>query len=167
MKASRWFLGVMALVGALQSSQAISQEVKAGDLVISLAWCRAAPSGADAANCYLTIENKGAAPDRLVGGSVDVAPKLEIRQISAIGGGLTDRPVGGGLIISPNDKAVFAPGGYHLAFLNLKSAMKKGSKLPVTLEFEKAGKVNVTFDVLGAAAKGPPAPKAPPAAASK
>jgi periplasmic copper chaperone A len=58
---------------------------------------------------------------------------------------------------------VLAPGGYRLALLKLKSPLKKGTKESMTLEFEKAGRVTVSFDVLGPAAKGPAAaPKALP-----
>ena len=47
------------------------------------------------------------------------------------------------------------PGGYHLMLLDLKSPLKLGDTVPVTLEFEKAGKVKLTFDVQGVGAKGP------------
>jgi len=75
----------MLLVGALGSPPARSQEVKAGDLVISQPWSRAAPRGAETASSYLTIENKGAAADRLVGASTDAAEKIQIEQISMTG----------------------------------------------------------------------------------
>jgi copper(I)-binding protein len=39
--------------------------------------------------------------------------------------------------------------------MDLKSPLKQGDKLPVTLEFEKAGKVKLVFDVQGVGAKGP------------
>ena len=55
-------------------------------------------------------------------------------------------------------QVVLAPGSYHLALLKLKSALKKGTKVSMTLEFEKAGQVTVPFDVLSAAATGPAAP---------
>jgi copper(I)-binding protein len=54
------------------SSVAIADEIKAGDLVVTQAWSRATPKGAKAGAGYLTIENKGSTPDRLVGGSADV-----------------------------------------------------------------------------------------------
>jgi periplasmic copper chaperone A len=151
----------MLLAGALHGPAAQSQEVKLGDLVISQPWSRAAPSGSDLASSYLTIENKGTTADRLVGGSTDVAEKLEIQQTSMNGGATTAQPVEGGLAISPGEKVVFAPGGYKLALLKLKSRLKKGSKVSITLAFEKAGQVTMPFDVLGPAAKGPAAaPKA-------
>jgi len=157
----------MLLVGTLNSQPAQSQELKAGDLVISQPWSRAAPRGAETAVSYLTIENKGTTPDRLVGGSAEYAEKLVVQQFSMAGGGTTESPVDGGLAIAPGDKVVLAPGGYHLTLTNLKSAMKKGSKSPITLEFEKAGKVTVSFDVLAASSKGPVAPKASPASDDK
>ena len=39
--------------------------------------------------------------------------------------------------------------------MNLKSPLKQGDKLPVTLEFEKAGNMQVSFDVQGIGAQGP------------
>jgi copper(I)-binding protein len=160
LKLSTSLFASMLLVGALNSPAAQSQEVKLGDLVISQPWSRAAPAGSDLASSYLTIENKGSAADRLVGGSTDVAEKLQIQQTSMSGGATSAQPVEGGLGISPGDKVVLAPGGYKLALLKLKSPLKKGTKVSMTLEFEKAGKVTVPFDVLGPAAKGPVAPKA-------
>ena len=41
--------------------------------------------------------------------------------------------------------------------LDLRSPLKRGDKVPVTLEFEKAGKVKLSFDVQGVGAQGPAA----------
>jgi periplasmic copper chaperone A len=159
LKVSTYVFAFMFCAIALPGPPAQSQEVKAGDLVISQPWSRAAPKGAEMANSYLTIENKGKAADRLVGASADVAEKLEIQQIGMVGGGLTVHPVEGGLVISPGDKVALAPGGYFLALEKLKNPLKKGTKVSITLQFEKAGKIDVPFDVLSAASKGPAAPK--------
>lgn len=163
MKLCTYLFVSVILVGALNGPPAQSQEIKLGDLVILQPWSRAAPRGAEEAKSYLTIENKGTTADRLVGGSTEIAEKLQIQQNSMIGGAMSENPVEGGLGISPGEKVVLAPGGYHLALLKLKSQLKKGTKVSITLEFEKAGQVTVPFDVLGAAAKGPAAaPKALP-----
>jgi copper(I)-binding protein len=60
-----------------------------------------------------------------------------------------------GLVIDPGKTVKFAPGGYHLMLQELKGPFKQGDKVPVTLQFEKAGKVQVTLDVLGVGAPGP------------
>ena len=167
LRLSTYLFVCMLIAGVLDSPPAQSQEVKLGDLVISQPWSRAAPRGAEVATGYLTIENKGTTADRLVGGSTEVAEKLQIQQISMVGGGMAVQPVDGGLGISPGEKVVLAPGGYRLALLKLKSPLKKGTKVSMKLEFEKAGQATVSFDVLGPAAKGPAAaPKALPNSAA-
>jgi copper(I)-binding protein len=139
------------------AAPARAEEVKAGDLVITQAWSRATPGGAKVAGGYLTIENKGSAPDRLIGGSADVADKVEVHEMATNNGVMTMRPLEKGLAIEPGKTVKLAPGGYHLMMMDLKSPLKKGDKLPITLEFEKAGKVQVSLDVEGVGAQGPTA----------
>jgi copper(I)-binding protein len=137
------------------AAPARAEEVKAGDLVITQAWSRATPGGAKVGGGFLTIENKGSAPDRLIGGSADIAEKVQVHQMTANNGVMTMRPLDDGLTIEPGKTVKLAPGGYHLMMLNLKSPLKQGDKVPVTLEFEKAGKVKLSFDVQGVGSKGP------------
>jgi hypothetical protein len=54
-----------------------------------------------------------------------------------------------------------APGGYHLMLSDIKHPLKQGDSIPVTLRFEKAGNVAVTFAVLGVGAMGPAGAAAP------
>ncbi|MDP1583859.1 MAG: copper chaperone PCu(A)C [Bradyrhizobium sp.] len=151
---ARTFSYVVAFA-ALLVAPAAAQDVKAGDLVISQAWSRATPGGAKVAGGYVNIANKGAAADRLVGGSADVAGKFEIHEMSMNNGVMTMRPLDKGLVIEPGKTVKLAPGGYHLMLMDLKGALKQGDKVPVTLEFEKAGKVKVSFDVQGVGAQAP------------
>src|SRR5205807_9533046 len=104
---------------------------------------------------YLTIENKGSAPDRLIGGTGEVAGKIEVHEMSMKDGVMTMRFLDKGLAIEPGKTVKLAPGGYHLMMLDLKSPLKQGDKVPVTLDFEKAGKVTVSLDVQGVGAQGP------------
>jgi copper(I)-binding protein len=132
-----------------------AEEVKAGDLVISQAWSRATPGGARVGGGYLTIENKGTAPDRLVGVSSDAAGKVVVHEMAMSNGVMTMRPLEKGLAIEPGKTVKLAPGGYHLMLMDLKAPLKQGEKLPITLDFEKAGKVQVTLDVQAVGAQGP------------
>jgi periplasmic copper chaperone A len=59
------------------------------------------------------------------------------------------------MTIDPGKTVKLAPNGYHLMIMDLKSPLKQGDKLPLTLQFEKAGKVAVTLDVQGVGAQGP------------
>jgi copper(I)-binding protein len=132
-----------------------AQEVKAGDLVISQAWARATPGGAKVGGAYVTIENKGTTADRLIGASADVAGKVEVHEMATRNGVMTMRPLEKGLAIDPGKTVKLAPGGYHLMMLNLKSPLKQGEQVPVTLDFEKAGKVKLSFNVEGVGAGAP------------
>jgi periplasmic copper chaperone A len=144
-----------ALAITLFTASARAEDVRAGDLVISQAWSRATPSGAKIAGGYLTIENKGTAPDRLVSGAGDVAARVELHEMAMDNGVMKMRPLDKGLTIEPGKTVKFAPGGYHLMLMDIKQPLKQGDKVPVTLEFEKAGKVTVSLDVQGVGAQGP------------
>jgi periplasmic copper chaperone A len=147
----------LAMVCCFLAAPARAEEIKAGDLVITQAWSRATPGGAKIGGGYLTIENRGPTADRLVGGSADVAGKVEVHEMSVNNGVMTMRPLDQGLSIEPGKTVKLAPGGYHLMLFDLKSPLKQGDKVPVTLEFEKAGKVKLSLDVQGVGAQSPAA----------
>ena len=144
-----------ALVASLFNASARAEDVKAGDLVISQAWSRATPGGAKIAGGYLTIENKGSTADRLVGGSAEIAGKLEVHEMAMNNGVMTMRPLDKGLVIEPGKTVKLAPGGYHLMIMDLKGPLKQGDKVPLTLEFEKAGKATLSLEVQGVGAQAP------------
>ncbi|SDH36640.1 hypothetical protein SAMN05216338_1008154 [Bradyrhizobium sp. Rc2d] len=148
-------LALAALSAAMFAAPVRADDVKAGDLVISQAWSRATPGGAKVAGGYLTIENKGSAADRLVSVSADIAGKAEIHEMAMDNGVMKMRPLDKGLIIDPGKTVKLAPGGNHLMLQELKGPFKQGDKVPLTLQFEKAGKVAVSLDVQ---AVGAPAP---------
>jgi hypothetical protein len=57
------------------------------------------------------------------------------------------RPVAGGVEIKPGETVELKPDGYHLMFIDLKQPLKKGEQVAGTLEFEKAGTVQVQYTV--------------------
>jgi copper(I)-binding protein len=151
---SRPFAFAMVLA-ALFAADARAGEAKVGDLVITQAWSRATPSGAKVAGGYLVIENTGKIADRLIGGAGEIAGKVEVHEMAMNNGVMTMRPLDKGLAIEPGQTVKLAPGGHHLMMFDLKGQLKQGDKVPVTLEFEKAGKVTVSLDVQGVGAQAP------------
>jgi copper(I)-binding protein len=133
---------------------AAAQEFGAGNLMIDHPWSRATPAGAKIAVGYMVIMNHGTEPDRLVGGSSAAGP-VEVHEMAMKDGVMTMRPVSGGLQIAPGKSVTLAPGGNHLMFTEVKAPLKQGDRLKATLEFEKAGKVDVTFDVQSIGAQSP------------
>ena len=153
---TRFLIIASMLFAALQPVTArAADDTKAGDLVISQPWSRATPAGAKVASGYLTIANKGATPDRLLGGSSDAVAKVDVHEMASNGGVMTMRALDDGLALPPGATVTLAPGGYHLMLNDIKKPLKQGDSLPITLKFEKAGDVAVTFTVMGVGAKGP------------
>jgi periplasmic copper chaperone A len=144
---------IFALTLALALGGAQAQEFKAGDIVIEKPWARATPKGAEVGGAYMTIENQGATPDRLTGGSVDFAT-FEIHEMKSENGVMEMREVPGGLNIPAHGSVGLSPGGYHIMFTHIAYPLTKGDTVKATLNFERAGPVVVEFKVMGVGAAG-------------
>ena len=142
-----------ALALALGAAPALAQEFKAGDIVVEKPWARATPKGAEVGGGYLTIQNNGATPDRLTGGSADFA-RVEVHEMKSANGVMEMRELKDGLAIPAHGSVALAPGGYHLMFTHLTHPLTKGDTLKATLSFEHAGPVEVEFSVMGIGASG-------------
>jgi periplasmic copper chaperone A len=138
---------VVALL--LASPFARAQQIKAGDIVIDAPWSRATPKGSPVGAGYLTIRNTGSTPDKLLGGSSDVAKDVQVHEMSMDGGVMKMRQLTEGLAVPAGGKVELKPGGYHLMLLNLSKQLAKGETLRITLDFEHAGKVPVEFRISG------------------
>jgi hypothetical protein len=143
----------LALALALSAAPTLAQEFKAGDIVVEKPWARATPKGADVGSGYLTIQNNGAAPDRLIGGTADFA-SVEVHQMKSENGVSEMRELKDGLNIPARGLVGFSPGGYHLMFTHLTHPLTKGESVKATLNFEHAGPVEVEFSVMGIGASG-------------
>jgi copper(I)-binding protein len=119
-------------------------------------WTRATPPGATVGGGYMTIRNAGAA-DKLVGAATPVAGKVELHTHVNDNGVMRMREVKGGYDVPAKGSFELKPGGAHLMFMNLKTPLKEGDKVPVTLKFEKAGEVKAEFQVGGLGGSSAPA----------
>jgi periplasmic copper chaperone A len=128
-----------------------AEDYAAGGLQIGNPWARATPSGATVGAGYLTIMNKGKAPDRLIGGSAAPASRFEIHNTVVEGGVAKMRPIAG-LEIKPGETVELKPGGMHVMLLGLKQPLKQGQRIKGTLVFEQAGTVAIEFAVQAAGA---------------
>ena len=144
-----------AMLAYVAGASVCAKEVKAGDLVISQAWARATPKGAQVGGGYLTITNTGKVPDILIGGSTEAAGSVQVHEMSMQNGVMKMRRQENGLAIAPGKTVKLVPSGYHLMLMHLKQPLKQGGTLPITLQFKRAGKVTVSFDIEGIGAQGP------------
>ncbi|MFZ2102574.1 MAG: copper chaperone PCu(A)C [Oricola sp.] len=137
------FVAVSALL--FLAAGVSAHEYKLGALELVHPVARATPPGAPVSGGYLVIRNTGAEADRLIGGSTGFAGKVEIHEMVMDGDVMKMRPVDGGLEIPAGGEVTLKPGGYHVMFMMLKEPLQADSKQKVTLQFEKAGSIEVEF----------------------
>ncbi|WP_085122447.1 copper chaperone PCu(A)C [Tistlia consotensis] len=146
-------LNIIHLVGAalalLIAMLAVAQahEYQLGQLHIDHPWARASAGPAPTGAAYLTIDNKGTQADRLIAVETPAAKRAEIHQSLMEGGVMKMRAVEGGLALPAGASTALAPGGYHVMLMGLVKPLKEGESFPMTLTFEKAGKVEVEITV--------------------
>lgn len=120
---------------------------KLGDLEITGPSVRAMVPGAKVAGGFLTIANDGKEADKLVSAATEGVKRVEIHEMTMQNDVMKMRKLEGGLDIPSGEKVVLKSGGYHLMFIEPEKPYKEGETVPVTLEFEKAGKVTIDFPV--------------------
>jgi copper(I)-binding protein len=143
------------LIPAAAESPPRAPAVRAGGLVIERAWTRATPPGAQVAAGYLRVTNTGTAPDRLTDAAIEGARSAELHATVTENGVSRMRPITAGVELKPGETVELRPGGLHVMFMGLSAPLRPGAPLRGRLVFERAGAVEVSFEVQPMGA-GPP-----------
>jgi periplasmic copper chaperone A len=139
----------------LCTTHVYAQSFKTGTIEVNQPWMRATPKGADVAAGYFRVTNSGTTADRLTGGSSAVASTVQIHEMTMTNGVMKMHPVSGGLEIKPGETVELKPSSSHAMFLGLKQQLKQGDHVKGTLMFEKAGDLEVEFNVEGIGSQQP------------
>ena len=126
---------------------AIAHDYRVGDLHIDHPVARETPANAPVSAGYMTIRNEGAEADRLIGGTVGFADAVEIHEMVMDGDVMQMREIEGGIEIPPGEAVKLMPGGLHVMFIGMNQRLEAGQEHDGTLTFEKAGAVEVVFQV--------------------
>jgi copper(I)-binding protein len=95
---------------------------------------------------YLTIQNSGTTPDRLLKVESPDASSAELHQEVNDNGVMSMRPLDG-VDIPAGGEVTLKPGHMHVMLIGLKHDLKPGDMFAVTLHFTKAGAVTVQVGV--------------------
>jgi hypothetical protein len=133
---------------------ASAQEFTGKDVVVSRPWARATPGGATVGGAFLEIRTTGQG-DRLIGAASPAAGMVEIHNHIMENGVAKMRRVEA-IAIKGGTSVVLKPGGYHVMLMDLKQPLKEGDTLKLTLQFERAGDIEVAAKVEAIGSKGPP-----------
>ncbi len=129
------FLG--SLAGARDSS--------VGDIRIGHPYAvPSVPGSTTGAAYFADLENSGKAADTLLRISTPMAGRVELHTMSVDAQGVMRMREIDGIALAPGAAVKMRPGmGTHLMLIGLKQPLKEGTAFPMTLEFAKAGKIEV------------------------
>ena len=136
---------VFSVAIANVAAPAYATEPAPQPVTVSAAWARATAPGMAVAAVYLTLVG-GTAADRLVGAETSRAGMAQIHVVSAAEGMARMRQTEG--VDVPARKSVaLAPQGTHIMLMDLPRPLVAGEHFPLTLQFERAGKLDVSVEV--------------------
>ncbi|MBC7103851.1 MAG: copper chaperone PCu(A)C [Parvibaculum sp.] len=121
------------------------------EIAVSEVWARASVTKTGAA--YATIENRGGADDTLVEVLSPVAERVEIHYMTMDGMVMKMRKLDA-LPVKAGESVALAPGGKHIMLIGLHGPLDEEAPVPLTLVFEKAGKIELTAPVRPAGGTG-------------
>jgi len=117
-----------------------------GPIVIAEPWAPSMLAGVETGAGYMTIINQQQVGDRLLAASSPWAETVTLHMTQTTGEVSRMRELTG-IPIPAGGRVVMEPGVYHLMFSGLITPFVAGDDIPVTLVFDKAGKVDALFRV--------------------
>ncbi len=137
---NRLFILLAATLGF--AAPALAGDTMQGDLHIMAPWSRPLPAVSVNGAAYMTLMNMGSEADKLVAVSTPAAKKAEIHNHVMEGGLMKMRRVEN-ITIAPGASTVLEPGGLHVMLMGLTEPLVEGKSFPLTLQFQRAGSVEV------------------------
>jgi copper(I)-binding protein len=123
-----------------------AHDYKVGELKIDHPWARATPGAIKTGAIYFSVTAQGDTPDRLIAVETPRAAKAEMHTQILDGDVMKMRQVSA-IEINPGEPTVLKPGGMHIMLVGLTAPMREKERFPMTLTFEKAGKIEVQIAV--------------------
>ena len=136
-------IAVLSFANAYASADSTSH----GDLSITHAVAAAPLPGSKVTAAYMTITNNGSEDDRLSGAAYSGAKRTEIHTMDVVNDIMRMRKLEDGLIIPAGQSVTLAQGGLHVMLMGLIDAPKDGDHIILTLEFDRAGAVDLKLPV--------------------
>ncbi|MBM06590.1 MULTISPECIES: copper chaperone PCu(A)C [Sulfitobacter] len=139
---------IIAALAALFALPAAAHEYNAGGIVVDHPMAFETPKTARVGGGYLTITNNGDTSDRLLAVSAEGFDEVSLHETTTDDMGVARMSHVEGINLPAGETVTLKPGGLHVMFMGLDGdPFEEGEKIPATLTFEKAGTLDVTFNV--------------------
>lgn len=145
-----FFACVLTLAAIATSPNAFAHQIKVGNLVISHPWSRQSPMGADVSAGFMKITNTGTEDDKLLSATADIAPVVQLHDMKMDGDMMKMFEVEGGIVIPAGKTVELKPKSLHIMFMQVPKQPTVDTTFKGTLVFEKAGKVDIDYEVVDA-----------------
>jgi periplasmic copper chaperone A len=146
---------ILALIAALfATAPAIAHDFTVGDLQIIHPHIPQPAASAKAAGGFMAIVNNGTEVDRLIGVETGIAMKSEVHESKVDANGVGTMTHVDAIAIPPGETVNLEHGGYHVMLMGLTVPLTEGDLHKATLIFERAGRVEIEFQVDPPAGKG-------------
>jgi len=122
-------------------------------LTVVQAWARATPPGITIGGAYFTINNSGDA-DTLLGIESPVCDHADLHLMSMNAGMMQMRPLKSAPVPA-HSQVRFEPEHMHVMLNDLHRPLREGEEFPMTLTFQRAGRVSTNVHVIGIGAEAP------------
>jgi copper(I)-binding protein len=124
-----------------------ADDFKVGDLVIEHPVARATTAMAMTGAGYFVIMNNGTEDDRLVEITANF-PRVMMHDTKTDDGIATMFHIEDGVAVPAGGTVTFEPGSKHVMFMGLNGdPFEIGEEIPATMNFEKAGELDIVFVV--------------------
>jgi copper(I)-binding protein len=143
MLAAALSLGLAAPLAAHHAGEAL----KAGSLVISHAWMYENAGMGHSTSVFLTIDNQGAAPDRLIAAETGFADHAVLQAQTLSAEGVLEIKDVAALQVNPGQVLTLKPGVVWLELESVHQTFEHGEHFDLTLTFEKAGRIEVEVEI--------------------
>lgn len=138
---------VLTIAALLFVTSAWAAEEQEG-VAVSDAWARPTIGEGRVTAAYMTITNGSGEDDVLKSAKTPVAKRVELHRTTMSEDGIMQmRPIHDGLPLPAGGTTLLKPGGAHVMIMGLDGALADGEDLPLTLELEKAGSVELVVPV--------------------
>lgn len=148
--ASVFALSITAALPAYAESEhqpaAQNAAIQHVNIKVTTAWSRELPPNAPVGAVFMTIDNHSDQLDRLISAESSIAEVTELHAHIHVGDVMRMAKVDS-IDVPAHGQRTLEPGGYHVMLINLNKPLVAGETLPLTLQFEHAGQMELTVNI--------------------
>jgi copper(I)-binding protein len=131
---------------------ALAHSFTKGDIRVMHPWAMVAAEG-KSSPVYMSLTNTGAEPDKLLSVEVKAAGQVEIQKAKP-GSGATTYEAIPSIELGAHKTVALQPGSMRVLLSDLKEPLRHEYTLPMTLVFERSGRVEIQAVIQKSAAEG-------------